>query len=464
MDAVYKNGEKLLVAAGSKLYDQPRLSGAGGSIGATEIGPFFDSVLHNGKFYFNVVYWADGAGLQAPKSIDYNGTAFTIATLGGANVPKPKLLDVWKGRLIAGGDPTNQTKIYWSPSTGGPGSAWDVKSVWDFPREVTAFGPMANICVVFHDGMTSRLKGGNIPPETGVGKAQGMDVTSDTFSNQYGCTDPRSVVAWQENLIFANSHGIMLTDGSTIRSLTDQGGIGEVWRHLYGLKRPNTQVSCGIYLEMLFVSVLTQWDTATAREDRSFTFVCDLSSRTWYRLTNVNATCMIPSTTGAEQLWWGTDSIPATLNPTFYNRLARVAPMYTGLVDADPDFSNPLLIDAVDENQIPVLPRLTTGWENLGPEGQKRVRSVYVSHATQKQPPFTGNVLKVGYRLTPVVLDSFVDVGGLPFSNLYDRKRLPIGRPGYGVQVHVEQVLPSHMSRLYDIGIEQHPLDRSRVS
>jgi hypothetical protein len=110
---------------------------------------------------------------------------------------------------------------------------------------------------------------------------------------------------------------------------------------------------------------------------------------------------MIPSTTGAEQLWWGTDSYPTSLNPTYYNRLARIAPMYTGLVDADPDFSNPTLIDAVDENQVPILPRITTGWETLGLEGQKRVRSAYVAHATQKQPPFTGNVLKVGYRLDP---------------------------------------------------------------
>lgn len=473
VDAVYKAGEKLLVAAGGKVYDQPRPD-IGGSVAATEIGPLFASVLHNGKLYFNTVYWADAQGNSPPKSIDYStASGFSIVTLGGANVPKPKIIDVWKGRILAAGDPADPTHVRWSPVKGGPGSAWDVEATIDFPREVKALGPMANVCVVFHDGMTSRIKGGNLPPGTGITKQLGMDTTVDTFSTQYGCSDPASVVSWQENLIFANSHGVMLTDGSTIRSLTDQGGIGQVWRHLYGLKRTGTQVSCGIYLERLFVSVLTSWDTTnTGPEDRSFTFVCDLSSRTWYRLSNVNATCMIPSTTGMEQLWWGTDSYPLSLNPAYYNRLARIAPMYTGLVDADPDFANPTLVDAVDENQVPILPRITTGWESLGLEGQKRIRSVYVSHATQKQPPFSGNALKVGYRLTPVVLDSFVDLGslpppavnGLPFSNLYDRKRLPIGRAGYGVQIHVEQVLPSHMSRLYDISIESHPIDQGRVS
>jgi hypothetical protein len=465
VDAVYKAGEKLLVAAGPNLYEQPRMPmPAGGTAAASLVGTLFPSVLHNGKFYFNTVYWADAQGLQAPKSIDWNGSAFTIVQLGGANTPKPKLIDVWKGRLLAAGDPANPNNVYWSPNTGGPGSAWDVQAVVAFPREVTAFGPMANVCICFHDGMTSRIKGGNLPPGTGITKALGMDTTVDTFSNQYGCVDPASVVAWQENLIFANSHGVMLTDGSTIRSLSDQGGIGEVWRHLYALKRTGTQVSCGIYLDMLFCSILTQWDGTTAREDRPFTFVCDLSARTWYRFSNVLGTCMIPSTTGAEQLWFGTDSVSQAAQ--YANRLARVSPMFTGLTDIDPDTQFAVSAsDAVDGNTVPILPRITTSWQTLGPEGQKRVRSVYVSHATQKQTPFpAGNVMSVGYRLTPVILDSFVNVGGLPFSNLYDRKRLPIGRSAYGIQVHLEQILPSHISRLYDIGIEEWPIDRGRVS
>ena len=102
------------------------------------------------------------------------------------------------------------------------------------------------------------------------------------------------------------------------------------------------------------------------------------------------------------------------------------------------------------------------------------MRSIYVSHATQKQNqaplPVGNEVLTVGYRLTPVVLDSFVaaiGAGGtatLPFSNVYDRKRLPVGRAGYGIQVHVEQTQASHISRLYDIGVESGKIDQGRVS
>lgn len=470
LDAVFNKGEKLLVVAGTRLYDQPRVAASGGSAVAADAGSLGFGVLHNGKFYNDKAYFADSTGLQTPMMIGLAtlGGPLTFNSLGGANVPKAKLLDIWRNRLIAAGDPANPNNLYWAP-IGMKGSDWDSTAWWGFTREIKALGPLGTVLMVFHDGMTMRVKGGMTPPAAGL-SASKVDIVVDTLSDQYGCSDPASVVPWQENLIFCNSHGVQLTDGSTVRSISDQGGIGQIWRYLYGLKRAGTQVSCGIYLDRLFVSILTQWDTNTSREDRSFTFVCDLASRAWYRLTNVNATAFIPSTTGMEQLWFGTDNYPLSMNQVFANRLARVAGVFSGLTDADPDFLNPSLPDAVDPNGVPILPRITTGWEALTKkEGQKRMRAIYVSHATQKQTPFTGVALTVGYRLTPVVLDSFVDAapisgGGLPFSNLYDRKRLPVGRPGYGIQVHVEQVLPSHISRLYDIGIEAWPVDEGRVS
>ena len=323
--------------------------------------------------------------------------------------------------------------------------------------------------------MTSRIKGGNIPPDGVLTQRDGMDTTMDVLSDQFGCVDPASVVPWQENLIWACSHGVMLTDGSTIRSLSDQGGNGQVWRYLYGLKRSGTQVCCGIYLNYLFCSILTQWDSGTPRENRPFTFVCDLANRTWFRLTNMSGTCLIPSTTGAEQLWFGTDAMNQAASYAY--RLARVSPVFTGLTDLDQEFPGGSFPVAQDGNQVPVLPRITLPWVRLKGEGQKRIRSVYVSHATQVPTTTpatdpTTPALRVGYRITPVILDKFIEMGqipeansnGIPYSNLYDRKRLPVGRPGYGIQVHVEQVAPSHISRLYDVAVENWPLDGSRVT
>src|SRR5215831_9048755 len=72
-DAVFKAGEKLLVHAGPTLYDQPRLTTAQGSVNANAIGALFASTLHNGRFFFDKVYWADAQGLANPKYVTYNG-------------------------------------------------------------------------------------------------------------------------------------------------------------------------------------------------------------------------------------------------------------------------------------------------------------------------------------------------------------------------------------------------------
>ena len=477
IDAVYKAGEKLLVHAGPTLYDQPRLSSASGSVAANAVGSLFASTLHNGRFFFDKVYFADAQGLANPKYVTYDGATVAISALAGANTPKAKLLCVWKGRLLAAGDPANPEYVRWAPPFGsatpnGPLSDWATGASLGMDRAVTALGPMANVCMVFHDGMTSRIKGGTIPPDGVLTQRDGMDTTKDVLSEQYGCVDPASVVPWQENLIWANSHGVMLTDGSTIRSLTDQGGMGQVWRYLYALKRSGTQVSCGIYLNKLFCSIITQWDGTTAREDRPFVFVCDLTDRTWYRLSNMSGTCYIASTTGAEQLWFGTDYM--NQNAAYAYRLARISPIFTGLTEIDPDNLPPsgTLPITPDGNQVNILPRITTGWSSIGGVGQRRIRAVYVEHATQIQSPAqpTQPVMAVGYRLTPVVLDSFVAAGelpsgnGIPYSNMLDRKRLPIGRPGYGIQVHIEQIQPSHIHRLYDIQVENWAIDRARVT
>jgi len=466
-DAVFAKAEKLLVHAGGNLYEQPRTTSMSAQANANLIGSLFGSTLHSGRYYLDKVYWADGAGVAVPKSVAWNGSVFTIASLSGANTPKATLLDVFKNRLVSDGGPTVPNAIYWAPAD--PSTAWDNKAfVGGFPRAITALGAMPQVLIVFHDGLTSRIKGGDHPPATGLASDK-VDITRDVLSAQYGCVDPASVVPWQENLVWACSHGIMLTDGSTIRSLTDQGGIGEVWRYLYGLKKTGTQVSAGIYLNMLFVSILTQWDGSSAREDRSFVFVCDLAARTWYRLSNVLATCFIPSTTGAEQLWFGHDFQGSLTNANLYAyRLARISTMYLGLPDIDPDDPNPPASyqSAIDPNGVPILPRITTSWQTLGREGEKRMRNVYISHETQKPNSGTipvGDPLQIGYRLTPVVLDSWVNIGTIPFSTLYDRKRLHLGRPAYGIQVHVEQIVPSHVSRLYDIAVETYPVDRGRV-
>ena len=380
-----------------------------------------------------------------------------VAALAGTNCPKPTLIGAYKDRLIASGDPANPANVYFSPLEvdSGPLGNWDVKSFIGTTRSVTAIYPMTSQIIVFHDGSIEKIRGG-VPPASLVD----TDMYVDVFSEQIGTSDPASVVPWQENVCFANPHGVYLTDGATLRSLTDQGGIGDLWRNLYAQRATGTQVHATVFLDNLMVTVLTNWNAATSDEARPVTLVCDLAGRTWYRFKNIHATCWIDSEVGTEEAWWGVDASVPTLGA---NRLAKLSPLFFGPLEFDPNFPPSSAPDSVDGNGLPVLPHLRTGWMRLGAEGVKRLRHVYVSHVTQSLPSNKTGVLQVGYRIGPFPHLDPVALGTLPANPRYKRNRLRVDARGYGIQVDVQQVLPAYVSRLYDVAVDAWPQDRGKL-
>jgi len=450
--APFEKGTKLLVWGGDKLYDQSGWNNPDPTfqVAASLIGTMFSSGRQNGVMLRDRVYFADATGIQTPKYVTYNGTTVSITQLAGANTPKATSLAVYKDALLAGGDPASPSSLYISKleAFGGPPAAWDTLSVLGTSRPITAIMPMSAIILVFHDGFTEKIRG-SIPPATNVDS----DWTLDTFSAQLGCSDPSSIVPWQENVIFANQRGIHLTDGTTIRSLTDQGGIGELWRNLYLLKRSGTQVCCEVYLDELYVSILTQYTGASPVENRSYCFVCDLNQRTWYRFENVEATAMIRANVTGEQVWWGVDT--QNRGAALGNRLARMSPIVTAQFETDPDNPSGTYQDVVDGDGNFVLPRMETGWMKISkPEMEKRIRHIYVSHLTQSQTREGQDALLVSAKVNPAPYSDFDALGNIPASNRYARRRVRMGRPAYGLQVKVEQTIPTHVSCLYDIGVE----------
>jgi hypothetical protein len=268
------------------------------------------------------------------------------------------------------------------------------------------------------------------------------------------------VVPWQENVCFANPLGVFLTDGSTIRSLTDQGGISDLWRQAYGLKKTGTQVHAAVFRDLLFVTLLTNWGTSTPDEQRPITLVCDLNDRTWIRFRNIHATAYVDSEIGTEEVWWGVDASVPSLGS---NQIAKLSPTLFGPTEYDPELGIPTAPDAVDGNGLPVLGRIRTGWIKLGPEGVKRMRHVYVSHLTQANPSNKAGVYQIGYRLSPFPHLDSMSLGTLPAAPRYKRNRLRIDRRSYGIQVDVTQVLPVYVSRLYDIAIDMWAQDRGKL-
>lgn len=466
--AAFRAGTRLLVGAGGNLYDVNVATGA-----ATNLAAIFASSLQNGVLLRDRVYFADALGAVVPKVVtDVGGTL--AVTNCHTSAPHGSLLGAYKERLLVAGVktsggivdgvsiPVDQSYVFFSPletqgtaPNVGPLSQWDVKSLVGTTRAITGIFPMAAMILCFHDGSIERIRG-SIPPATGVDS----DFYIDMLSSQIGCSDPASIVAWQENVCFANPHGVYLTDGATIRSLTDQGGIASLWRTAYSNKASGTQVHAAVFRDLLLVTLLPTWSAGTPDEQKPLTLICDLVDRSWYRFRNVNATCYISSEIGVEEVWWGPDTSVAGLGNA---QLIKLSPMFFGPYEYDPDVGGtPTAPDAYDGNGQAVLVHIRTGWIKLGPEGVKRLRHIYMSHVTQAQTQNKADVYQIGTRVSPHPNLAPQSIGNVPAYPRYVRNRLRLDRRGYGVQVDIAQIAPVYLSRLYDIAVDAWPQDRGK--
>jgi hypothetical protein len=269
-------------------------------------------------------------------------------------------------------------------------------------------------------------------------------------------------------VVWAAPRGVYMSDGSTMRSLTEQGGIADLWRTIYANRRPGTYVTCAVFLDLLFVSVLTTWDGTTPADLRPFTLVCNLNERAWYRFANTAMTAAIPSSTDGEEVWWGSDGYGH--DAAYGGRLATLSSMM--FLDRDLVALNrgnqvaaaATPVDAIDGNGNAVLPQVETGFVRLGPEGVKRIRNVYVSHTTEAAVPAPGvSRLRVSCRFRPYPYAPYELVGEIPGEDAYVRNRLRLGKRGYGVTVKVEQITPTYLSRLHDLGVDQWAQDRGKL-
>ena len=460
LHAPFRAGDTLLVHSSPNLFEISRTSGAG-----YMVGTLFPTMKQNGVMLRDRAYFADGTGASKPKYVTRAvASPPSEPTELGASAPNASLLCAYKDRLVTAGDPAEPQRVYFSPleTDGGPLGTWDATSIVDSSLAVTAIWPMAGQIMVFHDSSIEKIRGG-IPPDVDI--TIDPDMYLDPLTEQMGCSDPASVVGWQENVIWAAARGVYLSDGATIRSLTDQGGISDVWRNLYNRKRVGTHVTSVVFLNYLFVSVLTDWDDSRPHDLRPFTLICDLGDRSWYRFANVAFTGAFPSASDGEEAWWSPD--PYGHDAAYHNRIAELAPMLfterdpVDLLDVGGHAFTP--VNAVDGNGVPVLPQLETGWLRLGDEGLKRLRHVLVSHTTAQATQSNADLLEVSYKLRPWPYAPYTMLGSLPGEDDYKRHRLRLGRNGYGVAVKVQQIVPTYLSRLHDVAIDQWPQDRGKL-
>jgi hypothetical protein len=453
--ASFPSGDKLLtVNADGRWYEVDQTP----PYNAVSKGTAYTIKQHPVQFVDTVVAF-DGSGVAVPQLITAPGGVFTPGAMH-ASAPHAPFGTIYHAMAVAGGTESEPNIVRF----GYPNNflaAWDPLSNQPTNGRITALGALRALVLVFHAGSVERIRGTH-PPITGVTDG---DLINETVFDRVGCTQPFSIAYWNDNCVFADEHGVHITDGAVIRNLASQGGILYFWRQLYG---GMTSIAATTFLDYYIVTV-------RRIDGSSWTLICDLNRRQWFRFANVYSLSYIASSggIGMERVW-------ASMAGT--KRLGRIGPCFF------PTLGGALISD--DDGQY-VLPSFETPWYRLGREGRKRARFGYLSYDVRSNntreggepspwragddftedvlplvPPAILNtispVLEVDYVTGPSDI-TYTSMGGLPPTDDYTRYKLPVWRAPYGIAFRVKQTQPSTVTRIYDLAVEGDPFEPSRL-
>jgi len=436
IQAPFKTGERMLVVGTDGQIAQINLDGT-----VTNIGTVAGGVAQNPLMLADKVVFLSATG-QPPVVVTATASSASAAPLPGSP-PAGKYGSVYKSRLMVANFPGQEERVQFSPPLLDPAKTWDVNSWYDSSQPITGIGALRSVVLLFHAGSVERLRGSK-PPDTAA--SDPGDFVLESLFDACGCGDAKSIAYWNDNCIFADERGVHLTDGAIVRNLIGQGGLLTYWRSLY---RARASLAAETYLDYYVITLRDQTGVG-------MTLVCDLTTRSWFRFTNIRALSYVRSVGTQENLWGGRAGT---------GRLTSLAecffPPVLGAGQSD-----------VDDDGTPVLPSFETPWFRLQEEGRKRVRFSYLSYdarvaglaavAERTQLATESPMLECGFITNPHDLNYTV-AGTLPATSGYTRYRLPVGRHPYGLALRVRQVAPSVVTRVYDFALQASTDERSRL-
>jgi hypothetical protein len=378
-------------------------------------------------------------GDQLPVIVRYAGQTEVLVTTH-ASTPKGRVAATWQSRFVLANTVANANRLHFLSQewVGGMTETpvWDPIAWWDTSADVTGLATTRNSLIIFHEGTVERLRGTKAP-----GAGVETDIWMEPLIGLGGCNEPHTICYWNDNVIFADARGVYLTDGTTIRDVTSQGGVGREWRRAYD---PAWRVSAGVVYDSYVIAMV---DTTNMVFKKCF--VCDLYSRNWTVFNNMPFASFVASIGERERMYGG----------GLDGKVANISTMWE---EADPT------IDTVDGNNVAVRPALETAWYRLGEdEGMKRVRAVYFSFdlaetngtvkiyvCEQVQPRSSADWILV----KTLQENDLIDVNDQPYTtNGYERRRIDVGRESYGFAFKLEVEGSIKNLKMYDLAAEVLP-------
>ena len=440
----YFAGDPHLIEAGDngQVYSDRNFDGSGTSlIGNTGFGPMTHEPIWSNDG--NLAVLLQGLGLTAKAPQKYylvSPGVYGVAALGGS----PPLASVgasWTDYLLLANGSVGGTRFpnrIWISPVGAPESAWQTGTAFqDMESEVIKIIALYNIILVFGYTDVWAISGDTPPPNS--------NWSTKTVFRGNGAMDGRTVTAYQNYVIWANSTGVYRSDGFTLSDMTARAGVKQRWQELVGSFNFSTgwSAAAGVYRNTY---VITVYDQA----GNFVTCQCfDIVDETCYEMTNIAARMFSqrfagPGTAtfgGAEELFFGHRTLP------------RVGKMSTCWM--------PSAAVANDGDGTAVLPVLETPFYKIGGSGKKRIRRAYITYDLRTSGGAAA--LAADYVLTPDEGAPYTALSGsLPLTTKDTRSRLEIRQRGIGVALRLRQTAASADTRIADIELELNPYEQVR--
>jgi hypothetical protein len=436
--APFTAGTKLLaIGSDGNLYDNT--SGTPSSLGATV------AATQNPIFFNNAITMFAFDGTSTGKTYDTGGG---LQALGGTP-PTARYGCVFKGRLVAANTNANPRNVYFAPAgwgPGGTGGTWDTANAMSpTSQPVNGVAPTNSSILVFHDAQVERLRG-SIPFGT-----TNSDMVLEPLFAGVGCADARSIITWNDQVIWADTRGVYQTDGAALRDLTTLTGMKSLWlSKLSGWTAPTSastgwRIAGGLYKDHLFMSV-------TNTTNHVATFVFDLARNIGWRFSNFNfrAYHRAIGTTDESYVAHAGAGRTATISQTW-------SPSAFGIRDQDGVAIEPV----IETTYFRGFQRFHRKWvESMG---KQRWHYIYVTYectdAGTDDPTLT-----VSCATTPDASGTYATtLTTLAETTQYTRVRIPVRLGSNGLALKIAQTNPSADTRIYAIEADYEPIEGHRL-
>lgn len=389
------------------------------------------------------------SGSAGPYS--YDGSTFQ--QLAGSP-PDASYADVWNDRTILAWGKVSTTSYpqrMWFSPVGDAAATWDTTNSWiDTSGAIIGIAAIRTGILAFHGATTDLITGTTPPSATSIG-----DLTQKANAFSVGCLDARTIVKYNDTVIWADARGIYQSDGNTVKDLSAAGGISSYWRTLVptfgGAGLTGVTVAAGIYHDTYIITA-NALDNGAGAHVHLGCLAYDILRGFWYELKNFGFRAFATQTTSTiNEMYMGT-----------YNtdRVAACSTVFapTEAVKADGDGSS-------------VQPSYTTGyfrgWQHwhrkwVPSMALQSWRRVYLSYELLEATG--GTTVSISYTTLPDPTTVIPLTPTLGENTAYARVHRNIFTKGNGILFKVAQSGSSADTRLHALEIEYTPLETSRLA